>query len=129
MIKTLLMVFIGSGIGGALRYTVSQVVKSHLSTNALSTFPWATFAVNVIGCFLIGFIYSVTNGGYVNISADTKAMLTAGFCGGLTTFSTFTYENLEMLQSGNIWPAILYISLSLIVGLLAAYAGTHIAIR
>lgn len=123
MYKLILSVFIGSGLGGVVRYTLSQWVNRIAETHQWGNFPFGTLGVNILGCFLIGLIYGMSDSGTVEFSPATKTLLTAGFCGGLTTFSTFSHENYLLLQSHNLPMLLLYASLSLITGLLAAAAG------
>ena len=123
MLKTLLCIAAGSGLGGVARYLVGRWVHS-LSGAAL--FPWGTFAVNVAGCFIIGLIYGAIDRG-TNIPQDVKIFLTVGFCGGFTTFSTFIHENYMLFDSSEFPAFALYAGASFTVGLLLAYAGHWIA--
>ena len=118
MFKLFLCVFLGSGIGGAARYGISLLVNKFVGS---SLFPWATFSVNVLGCFLIGLIYGAIDSSAISVSPETKAFLTAGLCGGLTTFSTFTNENYILFQSHDFGMLLLYVAVSVIVGFAAAW--------
>lgn len=126
MLKLLLCAFIGSGLGGATRFLVSKGFERFTLSGKIGghilVFPWATFAVNVIGCFLIGLVYgwSAKN---PDISEGTKVLLTTGFLGGLTTFSTFSHETFVLFSHGNTGLAIINIVFSLILGILAAWGG------
>ena len=115
--KQLLYVFIGGGIGSVLRYLISFVFKKN-SYN----FPWSTFIVNMIGCFLIGLIF-----GYLNRNEYVKDPLTnilvIGFCGGFTTFSTFASENFQLFKSEYFFTLFLYITLSVIIGISLVILG------
>ena len=97
MTRILLLIGTGSFIGGISRFLVSRFVQSAL----LSAFPYGTFIVNILGCFLIGIIYGLTERGNL-ADAGLRMFLTVGFCGGFTTFSTFANENLALLRDGNI---------------------------
>lgn len=121
MIKCLLLVFIGSGCGGALRFLISKYLKFSI----LGSFPLATFTVNVLGCFLIGLFSGLFSN--QSISQDVKTLLTVGFCGGFTTFSTFTNEHFLLLKSGDLVMQAAYIALSLILGLLALWFGYKVS--
>jgi CrcB protein len=79
-------------------------------------FPIAIFSINMIGCFLIGLLMGWIENQLIGAD-DLKLILVVGFCGGFTTFSAFTYENIQLLQSNHIGTAFLYISLSMIVGI------------
>lgn len=116
-----LAVFAGGGIGAVLRYLTSL----YCARFAFFSFPCATFLVNVAGSFLIGFFYALCMDKMV-LSPVLKIALTAGFCGGLTTFSTFSFELLEMLLSGRFLSAFLYIVLSISLCLAAVWLGTII---
>lgn len=124
MLRTLLLIGLGSFLGGVARYGLSSVVQSH--TNML--FPWGTFWVNVLGCLAIGLLNGLfARNGW--LSTDLRIFLTVGFCGGFTTFSTFIYENHLMLASGRFLAFAAYAGLSLVAGLVAVYAGYALVTR
>ena len=112
MIKSLLIVGLGSFVGGALRYGISTLMKEYCSKG----FPWGTLVVNLLGCFAIGAIFALF-GKYSSTSNGWCLLLTTGVCGGFTTFSTFANESLQMAQNGNIGSFVGYVATSLIVGL------------
>lgn len=120
IIKNIAIAGAGSFIGGAARYLVSLAMKG-----VSKGFPWATLAVNVLGCFLIGLLW-----GYFSRSASEGGswalFLTVGVCGGFTTFSTFSKEALMMLQSGNIWGFATYVALSVISGVALVALGYYL---
>lgn len=121
MIKNILLVLLGGGIGSVARYLLSYF----FSKNDATQFPWATFMANTIGCLLIGLLF-----GYIqknNLQNETlKLILITGFCGGFTTFSTFSLENIQFIQNQNYNLAILYTLASLVIGLLAVIIGIKI---
>lgn len=119
----ILVVFLGSGAGGAARYVVSRLAKTHVGQ---SMFPWETLAVNVVGCFIIGIIYGYS-GDCRWLSDRVKLLLAVGFCGGFTTFSTFANENYTLLSTSNLLLSSIYIATSVIVGIAATTLGYHIA--
>lgn len=121
MIK-LLVVFLGGGIGSALRYGVQELMHEHI---AVYRFPWSTLTVNVVGCFLIGLFYALS--ARLNWSADLRLLLTAGLCGGFTTFSTFSNDCLLMLRECAMFPTVLYIVASVCLGIGACRLGAYIA--
>lgn len=110
----ILIVFIGGGLGSISRYLISQLVNTHFNTN----FPLGTFTVNIVGCFLIGVIMALSE--KFNLSNAWVLLLSTGFCGGFTTFSTFSYENNLLLRSGDYLGLMAYTILSI----LWCFAGT-----
>ena len=117
--KELIYVFIGGGTGSVLRFLISML-WSHLALHpryASIVFPWPTLIVNVLGCFLIGVLYQYAERWGWPI--DVRLMLTVGLCGGFTTFSTFTYEGVALLNEGYYAMYMLYLVLSIVLGLLA----------
>ena len=123
--KEFLYVFIGGGIGSTLRYIVSLLWQHlHLHpTYANIIFPWPTLIVNIVGCFLIGLFLTHTSAWH--LKPETTMMLSTGLCGGLTTFSTFSYESLTLLRTGHTSLFIIYISLSITLGLAAILSTIH----
>jgi CrcB protein len=118
MIKILFIIGTGSFLGGVSRFLTSRFIQN----TVISSFPYGTFVVNIIGCFLIGLFYGLSERGNI-IGPEWRMFLTVGFCGGFTTFSTFANENVALLRDGNILYFALYTSLSVFVGILATYLG------
>lgn len=119
MIRDLLLVGVGGGIGSMLRFLTSRLSARFISSE------WAligTFIVNVVGCFIIGLL-----AGWLLYNTDKSQqlplLLVTGFCGGYTTFSAFAFENVQLLQSGHTFLSILYIIASVTLGLLAVWGG------
>ena len=113
----ILLVALGSGLGGGLRYLAALWIGP---TKGL---PWATLAVNVVGSLLLGLVSGLLarHGG---ASAESiRAFAVVGFCGGFTTFSTFSNETFRLIEGGEWLPAAGYIGLSVIAGLAAVFAG------
>lgn len=113
----------GGGVGSVARYLVGQL----LPTAPGGHFPWATFAVNIVGCLLIGLFATIAL--HSAMRAEVRSLLIAGLCGGLTTFSTFCREALDLFTAGAVGQAALYVAVSLAVGLGAVAAGYLIASR
>ena len=119
-IRNILAVGAGSFIGGIARYLVSLAMKG-----IGKGFPWATLAVNLLGCLMIGLLWGLLSR---NATETTSwgLFLTVGLCGGFTTFSTFSKEALTMLQTGNTLGFASYIALSVITGIALVALGYHI---
>ena len=122
MIRSILLVGLGGCIGSILRYLVSTVIPWDRSG-----FPTATFIVNIAGCLLIGLIYGLLSKYSAGHSNSLYLLPTTGFCGGFTTFSTFSNEAVTMLQCGNPTGGLLYITGSLVLGLSATLGGYALA--
>lgn len=98
------------------------MIQTMLSNRYPGAFPWGTFAVNIIGCLFIGIIYGLAERHKI-MTYELRLLLAVGFCGSFTTFSAFSTENLNMFQIGSYTTAGLYISLSILLGLGAVFAG------
>lgn len=115
-------VAIGGAIGSVARVSLGGLVQRSTAT----AFPSGTLVVNVVGCLLIGFLMRY----FADVAAappSVRALVTAGFCGGFTTFSTFSYETIALLDQGDWRRALLYAGLSVGVSLLATVAGIALA--
>ena len=121
MIKNLLLVGLGGGIGSIARY----LCQKWFSESYPHPFPWGTFLVNLCGCFLIGVFYAATEKTSV-LSPPTRLLLITGFCGGFTTFSTFAFENMSLLRSGDILYFSVYIVASVVLGIAGVFGGIAI---
>lgn len=118
MFKTLLIVGVGGGLGSMARYLVQFVAAKSM----LGAFPFGTFIVNITGSLLIGIVFGLSDR-VTGISPEWRIFLATGFCGGFTTFSTFSNENLALLRDGNYLVFMLYSLLSLSLGLGATLLG------
>ena len=118
--KSLIYVFLGGGFGSVFRYLISKFFM--IDKNS---FPWSTLIANFIGCFIIGIIL----GWHINNNkqySDLYIFLSIGFCGGLTTFSTFSIEGLTFLKNGELLMFVTYILISILGGLLLAALGYYV---
>lgn len=116
--KNLVLIFLGGGAGSVFRFLISS------SLNGLIAFPLGTFVVNITGSLLLGFLLGL---GLREISSQLSLLLMIGFCGGFTTFSTFSAETLELLKAGEYLSLILYSGLSLACGIIAVFAGIFLS--
>jgi fluoride exporter len=116
-----IVLIIGAGgfLGTVTRYLMVQFVDSKFS----SEYPLGTLAVNITGCFVIGLIYGLSTSETVSDN-NWKLFLTTGFCGGFTTFSAFALENTKFLEQKMIAPALVYITASVVLSIVAAILGT-----
>lgn len=122
MIRNMILVAVGGAAGSVLRFLLSRLIAG----SVLTQLPLGTMTVNVAGCLLIGLIYGWTDRGIL-ANADLKLLLTVGFCGGFTTFSTFCNEGLSLFRSDQALLAALYTAASVFLGLLAVFAGAQLA--
>ncbi len=115
MFKNFLLVGLGGALGSMMRYAAYLLITA-------KNFPLATLGINIIGSFVIGLVlaFSVKDESFLN---NWKLFLATGICGGFTTFSAFSAENVVLLQSEKYLPALLYIVLSIVLGIAAAWFG------
>lgn len=122
MEKNLILVGVGGFAGSICRYLISVFAAAHISP----AFPFGTMIANVAGCFLIGAIMSFSERSGI-VSPEIRILLTTGFCGGFTTFSTFSYESIALVREGEILPFAANVFISLVLGLIATYLGMQAA--
>jgi len=116
--KEVFLVFAGGGLGSLLRYQLGRFINQ----TYLSAFPTATLMVNIVACFLLGLIMGyLSHPEHQNQAA--KLLLAVGFCGGFSTFSTFSYETLLLIRQGQTTLALGNIFLSIILCLIATFTG------
>jgi len=108
---------IAGAIGAPTRYIVDELVKERLP----GAFPWGTFAINVSGSFILGVVTGLAL--YHGLGPIPKAAIGVGFCGAFTTFSTFSYETIRLVETGSVRPAIANVLGSVVAGLAAAAIG------
>jgi CrcB protein len=119
-----LWIAIGSALGGMARFWSSGIIARTIG----ETFPWGTLVVNILGSLLIGIIAALTApDGRIFLSSTTRLALMAGFCGGFTTFSSFSLQTLALMQDGDWWRAGANIVLSSAACLFAVWAGYTLA--
>jgi CrcB protein len=122
MIRQILLVGTGGAAGSILRFLLNRAIAGYQP----SGFPVATFVVNLTGCFLIGLFAGMFLGDNT-ASLQWRLLLVTGFCGGYTTFSAFSAENLKLLQSNQVLTAILYILFSTVLGFAAVWLGLKLS--
>lgn len=113
--KTVFLVFVGGGIGSLTRYFLGKMIQPNVSIN----FPVATLIINVLASFVLGFVVAKV----INPNDSWRAFVAVGFCGGFSTFSTFSNESLQLLLAGKTLESGLYILLSVVLCIVATYGG------
>jgi CrcB protein len=117
MSRIFLLIGFGGFIGSICRYYSQQFVAKFVTS-----FPYGTLLVNIAGCFLVGLVFGFANKGNV-LSPEWRMFLATGFCGGFTTFSTFSYESTQLINNSEYLSLALYILASVIIGILATFMG------
>jgi fluoride exporter len=115
--KLLLAIGTGSFIGGIFRYLLSQLIQA----KAFTTFPFGTLGVNIIGCFLIGLVFGLSDRGH--LTPEWRLFLATGLLGGFTTFSAFSNDTISLLRDGQFWYASAYTASSVLFGFAATFIG------
>jgi fluoride exporter len=111
-------VALGSAVGGVARFALATLVQQRVDPS----FPVGTLIVNISGSLVLGFLFRYALGTDA-ISPEVRALLTTGFCGGYTTFSTFTYETMVLIEEGEVTRAATYVVLSVVLSLAGAWLG------
>ena len=118
MIKNILLIGLGGGIGSIARYLCQRWFNEAYP----HPFPWGTFVVNLLGCFLIGVIYAASEKTTL-VSPQIRLLLITGFCGGFTTFPTFAFENMNLLRGGDMSYFLFYTLGSVVLGIAGVFGG------
>lgn len=121
MIKNILLVGLGGGVGSIARYLTQRWAYNIYPHH----FPWGTLAVNIIGCFLIGVLWGISFKSFES-NEHWKMFLMVGLCGGFTTFSAFSLEGVGLIKEQRLVLFFLYVAGSVIVGLVATYLGMRL---
>ena len=120
--KIFLIVFAGGGLGSALRYFTGRWISSYY----LQTFPLATLVANVSACFILGLVIGFADHKQL-LSSSSRLFWAVGFCGGFSTFSTFSHETLTLFQAGQQGYSVVYVMVSVVLCLVATVVGQYIA--
>lgn len=116
-----LMVLLGAAVGAPLRYLIDRAVQARHDT----VFPWGTFTVNLTACAILGFLTGVASA--VTVSPNTQLLLGTGLCGALSTYSTFSFETLRLVETGSRYFAVANVAVSVVAGLGAAVLASTLA--
>ena len=119
--QLILLIGFAGFLGTIARYLFGQFIFQVFPV----TFPYATLLVNILGCFIIGLLYGWLEKENI-YSSEWKLIFTTGFCGGFTTFSAFSIENMQLIRDGQFGLAILYIFLSVVIGISVTFGGVSI---
>jgi len=119
--RELLLIFVGGGIGSVMRFSLGKWISSFHSHH----FPYGTLFVNVLACFVLGTLVGVADHKQI-ISPNARLFWTVGFCGGFSTFSTFSSETLTLIQNGFPFSGLVYVLASLLLCLAATYLGLYL---
>ena len=117
-----LLIAVGGAVGSCLRYWLG----SHIASRYGTAFPWGTFVINVTGSLVIGVFLALTLE-RAPIDPRWRFLVAVGFCGGYTTFSTFTYETAQLLQGRGLVLAVANVVLSAVVGIAAVFGGAALS--
>lgn len=118
---TYIWIGVGSALGGMARFGVSRAFAFWIG----ETFPWGTITVNVTGSFIIGFLATISGpDGRLLVAPDLRQFLLVGFCGGYTTFSSFSLQTLALIREGDMLKAGANIVLSVALCMVAVWLGT-----
>jgi CrcB protein len=119
--RVLVLIFLGGGIGSVMRFSLGKWISSFHSHH----FPYGTLFVNVLACFILGALVGAADHKQI-ISPNARLFWTVGFCGGFSTFSTFSSETLTLIQNGFPFSGLVYVLASLLLCLAATYLGLYL---
>ena len=118
--KALLLIFAGGGLGSVVRFLLGRWVSGLHHIN----FPFGTLTVNIVACFVLGVVVGLSDHRQL-LSPDSRIFWAVGFCGGFSTFSTFSYETLELFQNSMTMSGVMYVVASVSLCLLAVWGGVY----
>jgi CrcB protein len=122
-----LVIGLGGGLGSMLRFGIGSLIDTNVQKTG-QIFPWGTIVVNITGCFVIGFVLTISTGeGRLLLSPLTRNFITIGILGGYTTFSSFSWQTLALAQDGQWWGAAVNVLLSVVLCLVGVWLGAMLA--
>jgi fluoride exporter len=123
-----LVIGLGGALGSILRFGIGSFIDTSVSKSG-QIFPWGTIVVNITGCFVIGFIFTISAAGEgrIYLSPLTRSFITIGILGGYTTFSSFSLQTLTLAQAGQWWGAAANVLLSVVLCLVGVWLGAMLA--
>ena len=122
--KHVFLVFIGGGTGSVLRYYLSNLIQGYFNV----AFPFGTLGVNILACFILGLVAG-TFDSTTTLSPASRLLLITGFCGGLSTFSAFTYESVQLMHEGKYFYLVLYNGVSVLACFIATLGAIFLGSR
>jgi fluoride exporter len=120
--KNIILIFIGGGLGSIVRFGIGKRISSLHNTH----FPYGTLIANILACFVVGFVIGLADHKQI-ISPQAKLFWAVGFCGGFSTFSTFSAETISLIQNGFHLSSLLYIISSLVLCVTMTFLGMYVA--
>jgi len=127
LLMNYLVIGLGGALGSMLRFGIGSLIDSNVQKTGY-IFPWGTIVVNITGCFIIGFIFTIsTSEGRMFLSPLTRNFITIGILGGYTTFSSFSWQTLVLAQSGQRWEAAANVLISVVLCLVGVWLGAMLA--
>ena len=127
LLQQYLIIGLGGALGSMLRFGLGSLIDTNVQKTG-QIFPWGTIVVNITGCFVIGFIFTISTGeGRLLLSPLTRNFITIGILGGYTTFSSFSWQTLTLAQSGQMWGAVANVILSVVLCLVGVWLGAMLA--
>jgi len=128
LLMNYLVIGLGGAFGSMLRFGIGTLIDTSVQKTG-TIFPWGTIIVNITGCFIIGFIATISAAGEgrLFLSPLTRNFITIGILGGYTTFSSFSLQTLTLMQSGQRWEALANVLLSVVLCLVGVWLGAMLA--
>jgi len=127
LLMNYLVIGLGGALGSMLRFGLGSLIDSNVQKTGY-IFPWGTIIVNITGCFIIGFVFTISTAeGRLFLSPLTRNFITIGILGGYTTFSSFSWQTLVLAQSGQRWEAAANVLISVVLCLVGVWLGAMLA--